>query len=533
MIDPNIYDDFDGIYSKFKWNIPKYINLSDILCERHNKEKMAMIYEDQNEVVTKYTFDYFSKNSNKMANFFIEMGLERGDRVAIMLPQSPESMITHLAIYKIGAIAVPLSKLFGPSAIEYRVNNCEAKIMVIHGSYIYKIKEIEEKLKSIKYQIIVDNDKEIKGYDYWEEINSRSQRFEKEKTLANDPAIILYTSGTTGSPKGALHAHRHIFGFIPGFQMMHEFIDRNDEVFWTPADWAWVGGLYDLVFSAWWFSRPVVAYNHEKFDPVKTFQLMEKHKITNVFIPPTAIRMMKKTPLDNINLKLRVIAAGGEPVTQDVLNWAESHNITINEFYGQTETTFVAGGCRSKLKIKPGSMGKPFPGHKIKIGDVKGNLVSQDEVGEILVHKSDPSMFLGYWNNNKSTKEKFIGEWYKTGDMAHFDEDGYIWFQGRDDDLIKSSGYRIGPTEIEGVIQLHPSIETVAVVGVTDPMRGQIVKAYIKLKDHNLKSDKLVTEIQNMVKQKLASYQYPREIEFVEEMPLTVTGKLKRSKLRK
>ena len=356
------------------------------------------------------------------------------------------------------------------------------------------------------------------------------------KTKADDPALIIYTSGTTGPPKGALHAHRVVLGHVPGVEFFHNFFPQKDDVYWTPADWAWIGGLIDVLFPSWHHGMPVVAYRAKKFDPEQAFYFISKYGIRNAFMPPTALKMMRqvKDPRKRYDYRMRTIGCGGETLGEELLDWGkEVMGLTINEFYGQTEVNLVVGNCCEIMQVRRGSMGKPIPGHRVEVIDEEGNVVAPGTVGEVAIQRPDPVMFLEYWRNPEATKDKFVKDWSLTGDLAKKDEDGYLWFVGRKDDLITSSGYRIGPAEIEDCLIKHQAVAMAAVIGSPDPVRGEIVKAFIVLKPEVSPSKALHEEIQNFVKTRLAAHEYPREIDFVKELPMTTTGKIMRRELRK
>ena len=351
-------------------------------------------------------------------------------------------------------------------------------------------------------------------------------------TLADDPAVIIYTSGTTGPPKGALHAHRVLLGHLPGVEFPQEFFPQPGDRFWTPADWAWIGGLIDVLLPALHHGVPVVAHRFTKFEPQKAFDLIQRFRIRNAFLPPTALKLMRQIP-DARCPGMRSIGSGGESLGTELLDWGrEVFGFTINEFYGQTECNLVVGNCASILPVRPGSMGKPIPGHEVAIVDDQGLAVSPGETGNIAVRRGDPVMFLGYWGKPEATEAKFVGDWMLTGDLGRLDADGYLYYVGRDDDVITSAGYRIGPGEIEDCLSGHPAVAMAAVIGVPDPIRTQAIKACIVLAEGYQPSDELRVDIQNHVRQRLAAHEYPRIVEFVDALPMTATGKIMRRVLR-
>jgi len=528
---------YEEVYDSFGWEIPGFYNIGVDICDKwaHQRYRLALIYENEKGQIEQYTFWDLKRLSNRLANGLRAYGIEQGDRVGILLPQRPETAICHIAAYKIGAIAIPLFTLFGTDALEYRLSNSEASGIVTDEENISKVLEIWERLPHLKVVIVTRGDKEERVLDFWELIEKGSKEFRPVKTNGNDPALIIYTSGTTGPPKGALHAHRVLLGHLPGVEFPHNFFPKEDDLFWTPADWAWIGGLIDVLFPSWHYGIPVVAYRARKFDPEEAFHLLAKYGIRNAFIPPTALKIMRqvKDPQSRFDYHMRTIGSGGETLGEELLEWGkEVMGLTINEFYGQTEVNLVVGSCSEVMEIRPGSMGRAIPGHKVEVLDDSGMVVPPGTMGEIAIQRPDPVMFLEYWRNPDANKDKYIRDWCLTGDLAKKDEDGYLWFVGRKDDLITSSGYRIGPAEIEECLMKHPSVGMVAVVGIPDKVRTEIVKAFIVLKQGVSPAPELEENIKNFVKIRLAAHEYPREIEFINELPMTTTGKIIRKELK-
>ncbi|MBS4030225.1 MAG: acyl-CoA synthetase [Clostridiales bacterium] len=532
---------YEQIYSEFTWQIPANYNIGIDICDRHasaDEQKLALIYEDKDGGIQNYTFCDVKLLSNKLANLLQSLGMARGDRFGIVLSQQPETVIAHVAGFKLGLINIPLFTLFGPEALEYRLGNSKTKVVIVDEENLEKILAIKPNLEALQTIICVGSPDTIGDNVllFERELEKFSEKFEPVHTNADDPALIIYTSGTTGPPKGALHAHRVLLGHLPGVEVSHNFFPHEGDLFWTPADWAWIGGLIDVLFPSLHHGVPVVAYRAKKFDPEKILEFIARHKIKNIFMPPTALKILRsaKDIRSRHNLHIRSIASGGEPLGEEVLNWAKRElGITINEFYGQTEANMLISNCEAIMEIKPGSMGRPAPGHTLTVVDEHGNPLPAGETGEIAVKKGDPVMFLMYWQNEEATLKKFAGDWLLTGDTGHYDEDGYFWFEGRTDDVITSAGYRIGPSEIEDCLLKHPSVSLSAVVGSPDEIRGDIVKAFIILRDGYADTPETAAEIQGFVKSRLAAHEYPREIEFVKELPMTVTGKVKRGDLRK
>ena len=534
---------YEDICAAFQWNIPEPYNIGVDICDRHaavDKNKLALIYEDSAGYVERYTFGDLKKLSDQFANVLAGLGMKREDRFGIILSQQPETVIAHLAGFKLGLINIPLFTLFGPEALQYRLDNSQARVVIVDQDNLEKVLEIKGSLRSLEKVICVGEptvpDPDVLSFQ--SVLAGASADFTPVETSANDPAIIIYTSGTTGHPKGALHAHRVLLGHLPGVEIPHEFFPQPGDLFWTPADWAWIGGLIDVLLPSLHHGVPVVAYRAKKFDPEKILEFMARHGVRNTFMPPTALKMLRTIKTKGIkkafNLNLRTVASGGEPLGEETLRWGrEELGLNINEFYGQTEANLLISNCASIMDIKPGSMGRPVPGHVMAVVDKEGNPLPPGEEGEIAVKKGDPVMFLQYWKNDKATAEKFVGDWLLTGDTGHVDEDGYFWFGGRSDDVITSAGYRIGPSEIEDCLLKHPAVSLSAAVGSPDEVRGNIVKAFIIVNDGYEATPELAAEIKDFVKSRLAAHEYPREIEFVDELPMTVTGKVKRGDLRK
>ena len=528
---------YDEVFNSFRWEIPEFYNIGVDVCDKwaHQRYRLALIYEDENGQVEKYSFWDLKRLSNSLANGLKANGIEPGDRFGILLPQSPEAGIAHIATYKMGAVVIPLFTLFGSDALEYRLSNSEAKGIVTNEANLPKVLEICDRLPHLK-TIILTRGKAPDGVlDFWDLIEKGSSVFQPLNTRSDDPAFISYTSGTTGPPKGAYHAHRVLLGHLPGIQFPHNFFPKEDDLFWTPADWAWMGGFMDALLPSWHYGIPVVAHRAKKFDPENVFHLLAKYGIRNAFMPPTALKMMRQVqdPRSRHDYAMRTIGSGGEALGEELLEWGrEVMGLTINEFYGQTEVNLVVGSCSEVMEIRPGSMGKAMPGHKVEVLDGSGDPLPTGTVGEIAIKGPDPVMCIEYWKNPEATRKTYVNDWWLTGDLAKKDEDGYFWFVGRKDDLITSSGYRIGPAEIEDCLMKHPAVGMVAAVGSPDKLRTEVVKAFIIPKAGITPGPELEEEIKTFVKVRLAAHEYPREIEFVTELPMTNTGKIIRRELK-
>ncbi len=528
---------YEEVYESFRWEIPEHFNIGVDICDKWaaQPDRLALVYENENGQVERYSFADLKRLSNRLANGLKASGIEQGDRFGILLPQCPETAISHIAAYKIGAIAIPLFTLFGTDALEYRLSNSAAKGIVTDSANLPKIKEIRENLPKLEVVIVTRGAKADQVLDFDNLIEKGSDEFRPLQTRADDPALIIYTSGTTGPPKGALHVHRVLLGHLPGVEFPHNFFPQANDFFWTPADWAWIGGLIDVLFPSWHHGVPVLAHRAKKFDPEEAFHLIAKYNIRNAFMPPTALKLMRqvRNPRSRYTYKMRSIGSGGETLGEELLDWGrEAFDLTINEFYGQTEANLVVGNCAVIMENLPGSMGRAVPGHRLAVVDGDGRVVPAGTAGEVAVQAPDPVMFLEYWKNPEATADKYIGDWCLTGDLAKQDEAGYFWFVGRKDDVITSAGYRIGPAEIEDCLMKHPDVGMVAVVGSPDAVRTEIVKAFIVLKADVVPNDDVATDIKEFVKVRLAAHEYPREIEFVDELPMTATGKIMRKDLK-
>ncbi len=536
LIDPSNGESFDDLYRRFQWNVPPALNIADMVCDRHShrRDMVALHYESNDGTASEYTFGRIKRLSDQLANALNGLGLAAGDRVAVILPQCPETAITHLACYKKALVALPLSILFGTDALEYRLRDSGAAAVITSAQKLDVIETLQEQLPDLRH-IIGCNCGDPK-MEFWNLLEKASDQLNRVMTAADDPALLIYTSGTTGPPKGALIAHRAIIGNLTGFEMSHDFFPQPRDLFWTPADWAWTGGLWDALLPSWYYGKPVLAYDGGKFDPEKAAHLIGKYRVRNAFIPPTALKMMRQVPNlgKRFRMDMRSIMSAGEAVGEELIHWGrEVLGLTINEMWGQTELNYLVGNCAAVMEVRPGSMGKPYPGHTVDIIDEDGNVLPHGETGEFAARRGDPVMFLGYWNNPEATRSKFVGDWFRTGDVGFRDEDGRLWFVGRKDDVISSAGYRIGPGEIEDCLLKHPAVLSAAVIGKPDELRGSIVKAFIVLGHGIEANDQLRNEIQNDVRHRLAAYEYPREIEFIDELPLTTTGKIRRVELRR
>ncbi|MBI4273359.1 MAG: AMP-binding protein [Rhizobiales bacterium] len=530
-------NDYDALFRQFRWRIPPRYNIGVDVCDRWaacEPRRTAILHIHADGRIEEISYQWLRETSNRLANVLRAHGIARGDRVAILLPQAPEVAAAHIAIYKLATVALPLALLFGVDAIAYRLQNSGAKAVLTNAQGLAKLAGIRDQAPKVKLVLSVDGTADA-ALGFAETLAKASSDFTPENTSPDDPAMMIYTSGTTGQPKGALHAHRVLLGHMPGVEMPHDFFPQPGDRFWTPADWAWAGGLLDALLPSLHHGVPVIARKLEKFDPEEAFALMARHQVRNAFIPPTALRMLRsaQNPRGRHDLKLRTLGSGGESLGAETYEWGRAaFGLVINEFYGQTECNLVLSSCAMLGVSRPGAIGKPVPGHDVAVIRPDGSRAAAGELGQIAVKRPDPVMFLEYWGRPEATEAKFIGDWMTTGDQGQVDEDGYVQFVGRDDDVITSSGYRIGPGEIEDCLIRHPAVALAAVIGKPDPVRTEIVKAFIVVKSGHAPTDQLASELQTFVKTRLSAHEYPREIAFIDQMPMTTTGKVIRRLLR-
>ena len=529
--------DYDTLYRSFRWAIPKSATMATEVCDRwaaSAPDRAAILHYLGPGRIEPLTYGELKQHSDRFAAALAGLGIAPGDRIALILPQVPETAIAHIAAYRLGAIAVPVAGVFGPDAIAYRLADSGACAVVTNAAGLAKLRAIEAPLPDLEFLISIDGAEDV-ALDFHRLLADAPDGFATIPTLADDPALMIYTSGTTGHPKGALHAHRVLFGHLPGAEISHDFLGQPDDLIWTPADWAWIGGLLDVLMPGLALGVPVLACRFDKFDAEAAFGVMAEAKVRNTFLPPTALKMLRavERPRARFGVDLRTVGSGGESLGIETLEWGRAElGLTINEFYGQTECNYVLASCGALGVARPGAIGRAVPGHTVAVIDGDGREVPPGELGEIAVMRPDPVMFLGYWNRPEATAAKFVGDWLKTGDQGVMEADGYVRFVGRDDDVITSAGYRIGPTEIEDCLISHPAVKLAAAIGKPDPLRTEIVKAFLVLNDGFAPSDALSAEIAAHVRTRLAAHEYPREIAFVDELPMTTTGKIMRRVLR-
>lgn len=530
-------DTYDDLRRDFRWDIPADFNIGRVVADdwaARAPDRVCLEHFSPDGRHLAMSYGTLAAQSSRFAHALSGLGVRRGDRVALLLPQCFETVIAHVAIYKMGAIALPLALLFGEEALEYRLKDAGACVVVTNAFGLSRLAPIRSRLTALKDIVSIDG--AVDGASgFAEMIEGRPLVFAVAESGPDDPALMIYTSGTTGPPKGALHGHRVLAGHIPGFQLAHAFLPQPGDKIWTPSDWAWAGGLLNALLPALMLGVPVVSSPAQKFDPHMAFRIMAEMKVKNAFIPPTALRLLKAVdnPRAQYDLVLRSIGSAGESLGRETYEWVKSAlGLVPNEFYGQTECNFVLSSAAHLGVTKGGFIGKAVPGHTVAIIDDQGRELPAGETGQVAIRRPDPVMFLGYWNNPEATEGKFVGDWMKTGDLGRQDAEGYVQFFGRDDDVITSSGYRIGPAEIEDCLNGHPAVRLAAVIGKPDPLRTEIVKAFVVLQPGFQPSDELAAEIRDWVKHRLSMHEYPREIDFVDELPLTTSGKVIRRFLR-
>ncbi|MDF1855674.1 AMP-binding protein [Pseudooceanicola sp.] len=503
---------YADMVARFRWDLPARLNMAIQVCDGwidRAPDRLALI--DLSEGGRhEHSYRDLWTLSRRVEQALLRHGIGRGDRVGVLLSQSVLTAAAHIAVWRIGAISVPLFKLFRQDALNSRIGDSGALLVITDD-------EGRAMLAPLDIATLTGD-----------ELPDDPATGPVTDTGPEDPAVLIYTSGTTGPPKGALHGHRLLTGHLPGVEISHDLLGQPGDCLWTPADWAWIGGLFDVAMPGLALGVPVVAARMAKFNPVDCLSIIRQATVRNVFFPPTALRMLKAA--DARIPGLRSVASGGEPLGAEMLDWGRAaFGVTINEFYGQTECNMVASSCAALFPVRPGAIGRPVPGHEVAV--IGSNGVRAIGEGDVAIRRGSASMMLEYWRKPQATAEKFRADWMLTGDRGVI-EDGYLRFVGREDDVITSSGYRIGPAEIEDCLLKHPAVATCGVVGKPDPMRTEIVKAYVVLRDDVRVEDGLDDELMRFVSSHLASHARPREVSFIKELPMTVTGKVIRKELK-
>jgi acetyl-CoA synthetase len=546
------------LHGDFRWRVPAQFNIGEACAARwarRTPDAIAIVYENERGETACFTYRDLDTAARRLASCLSSRGVQRGDRIAIVMPQRFETAASHIACQRLGAIAMPLSILFGADAMAFRLQDSGARVAIADDAAIGTLRDVRASCPALEHIVAVGDAIGQGDIDWGQALLAPPVPAPVTATAADDAAVLIYTSGTTGPPKGALIPQRALIGNLTGFVASQNWFPQAADVFWSPADWAWTGGLMDALLPTLYFGKPIVAY-HGRFHPERAFELMQRHAVTNTFLFPTALKAMMKAqprPRSRYRLSLRAIMSAGESVGDTVFDWCrDALRVTVNEMFGQTEINYIVGNCGVALgrdgaplagwPARPGSMGRAYPGHRVAVIDDEGNECQRGKPGEVAVHRRDihghpdPVFFLGYWRNDEATLAKYTGDaddsWCRTGDTAVMDDDGYLWYQGRADDMFKSAGYRIGPSEIENCLVKHPAVANAAVVPKPDLERGALVKAYVVLAPGHRGDDALVSALQVHVRERLAPYEYPKEIEFVDALPMTTTGKVQRRVLR-
>jgi acetyl-CoA synthetase len=551
-------DNYATLHGAFAWNVPDRFNIAEMCLNRWARDTpgaVAILQDAGGEAAVPFTYASLQRDAHRLSNALGSLGVARGDRVAVIMPQRPQTAVALMAVFQMGAIAVPLSTLFGADALQSRLHDSGAKVAIVDEGSANVVESLREACPAL-LKVMGVAGADSRGDVSWSgSLAAARGEFEPTDTRADDPALLIYTSGTTGPAKGAVIPHRALIGNLSGFVASQDWFE-GDGPFWSPADWAWTGGLWDALLPTLYFGRTIVA-SRARFDADLALKLMARHRVTHTFLFPTALKaMMRVAPeprKSHPGLALKAVMSAGEAVGEGVFAYCRDKlGVVVNEMFGQTEMNYVVGNCgRYRTRggkqapgwpPRAGSMGRPYPGHRVAVIDDDGNECARGVAGDIAVHARDvhgardPIFFLGYWNNERATHAKFTGapfeSWCRTGDRAIMDAEGYLWYQGRSDDQFKSSGYRIGPTEIEDCLARHPAVAQVAVVPKPDAERGAVVKAFIIAAVGVVPGAALVEELQQLVRGRLAPYETPKDIEFVESLPMTATGKLQRSVLK-
>ncbi len=528
----------------FEWNIAEQINIGYLCCGRWAEvqaDRLALIHIDAQDTPHYWRYGQIEDAACALRAALTQFGLARQDRIALMLPQCPETIISHIAGYYSEAIMLPLFSLFGHDALLYRLNDSAARFVITDSSGYEKLSQIVAECPAIEHILLIDSPpadiaSSPQCHNFWQLIDTQKPERIHPQTGKDDPAIMIYTSGTTGAPKGALHAHRFLLGHLPNIEISHNHLPQPDDIAWTPADWAWIGGLMDLALPALYYGVPLISHRMRKFDPEKAFQLIADYQIRNLFLPPTALKMMQAYSVNHSlpeNVNIRSIASGGEALPDIITEWAQSClGVSINEIYGQTECNLVICTSRPDVPCPQGFMGQAVPGHRLAIFDNQGNILPAGEIGQIGIASPDPVMFIGYWGQAEKTKDKFHGNWLMTGDLAIQNDAGFFRFVSRDDDIISSAGYRIGPTEIENCLISHKDIVNAGVIGLPDPLKGEAITAILVVSDSMIDKDSLADELSMLVRKRLSPHMCPKQYFWTDALPLTTTGKVMRRELR-
>ena len=562
-------DHHGDLHSRFGWQVDEHFNMAEVCARRwaaqdaaqpQALQRTAIIEHRPGQRPGRWSYVQLQAQANALSRVLRGLGVQRGDRVAIVLPQRFETAVAYMAVLQMGAVAMPLSVLFGPEALQYRLQDSEAVVAIADDRAMAHFQHPVLRAACPALRQVLALGQLPGDVDWTAALAQESRTFQAVRTKAEEAAVLIYTSGTTGPPKGALIPHRALIGNLPGFVCSQNWFGfdgvhntHSDAVFWSPADWAWTGGLMDALLPTLYFGRPIVACA-ERFGAEMAFELMQDQGVTHSFLFPTALKAMMKAcpqPRAQFDLSLQAIMSAGEAVGDAVFAYCRDQlGVVVNEMFGQTEINYIVGNGSKLWPAIPGSMGRAYPGHRVAVIDDEGRECAVGVTGDVALHRLDvhgrpnPIFFLGYWKREDATRAKFTGDWCRTGDLARRDAGGYLWYEGRADDVFKSAGYRIGPGEIENCLVKHPAVANAAVVPKPDAERGALVKAYVVLSPElaaRLPASaaaraafeaKLSAQLQAHVRGQLAPYEYPKEVEFISELPMTTTGKVQRRVLR-
>ncbi|MFM7802308.1 MAG: acyl-CoA synthetase [Limnohabitans sp.] len=570
MSNGRLSDNHAQMHSQFRWSVPEHFNIAHVCSRRwassesHASTAAVITHHTNPQLTETRSYAQLQHAADALSRLLAKHGVKEGDRVALVLPQRFETAVAYMAVWQMGAIAVPLSQLFGPEALLFRMQDAGVVLAIVDQASAQTVAALKRQCPALQTCLSMDGGGGDVFFDALQD-HRQAAPWPLHPTKANDPAVLIYTSGTTGPPKGALIPHQALIGNLSGFVCSQNWFGfspcvsnhlgqgdlptGSQAIMWSPADWTWTGGLMDALLPTLYFGRPMVAWSG-RFSADLAFELMQQHRVTHTFLFPTALKAMMKAyphPSARFQWDLQAIMSAGEAVGDAVFAYCRDElGVTVNEMFGQTEVNYIVGNCAMNgdtldgvgWPAKPGSMGRAYPGHRVAVIDEEGRECAVGEMGDVALHRydvhgqPDPIFFLGYWNQPQATLDKYTGDWCRTGDLATRDAQGYLWYQGRADDVFKSAGYRIGPSEIENCLVKHPAVANAAVVPKPDAERGNLVKAYVVLAAGFAPSDALIEALQQHVRGLLASYEYPKEIEFIDQLPMTTTGKVQRRVLR-
>ena len=526
--------DWQALRDGFSWNIPAQMNIAALCCDdwaRADPDRVAVIHRGGDGARQVWTYGQMKRASDGLAVALSAKGVGAGDRVAILLAQHPHALITHFAAMKLGAVSLPLFTLFGEDALRYRLADSGARALGTDPANLDRVLALCPDLPGLEV-VISTGAAKPPVLSLPDLIGTPARGFQPVATGADDPAMMIYTSGTTGDPKGVLHAHRFLIGHLPCTELTQSRFPRPGDIGGTPADWAWIGGLMDMAMPCLYYGVPLVSHRFAKFDPDAAFALLVEEGVSNAFIPPTGLRLMRGARLPQ-GVRLRAVSSGGEPLGGDLLDWGrETLRADLGELYGQTEANLLVASSVIGMERHPGAMGLPVPGHDVAVLEAEGNEAGTGEVGEVCLRMPDPVAFMGYWNKPEATAEKVRDGWLRTGDLATRRSDGHLVFHARDDDVITSAGYRIGPSEIEAALLRHPDVVMAAVVGEPDPIRTEIVVAHVVLRD-GADGAGIQAALKDLVRARVSAHLVPRKVVLADSLPMTATGKIMRRALRK